>query len=581
MLDFVLCAEFGSSTKYLSKVKHLFGCRGLNNFLEFRLGKRKALVGAPRGSVDNYIFQPSANELVIAAGTAIYKGKWGREALRALWKDFLKERISLKEIKGDYVLLFWDSRNLTMATSPGNLLPLYYNSSLRCASTSFLALALMMPLIKIRKGVLLHNILTGCIIGARTYINGLNVVDDLQILCKNGIIDNYLTFDDNYSSHCVYSSLEEAAQAQIDALRCFFNRVTPVLQKKGVWLGLSGGYDSRLLYILARETGSRLRVYTHYKPDNDKEVSIARKIASRGGAELIEVKVRGISQMSREEICKNLERAFWACDGQVRLNWGWASDYRQKWYRKLVAGGAGVGLDGVGGERYRNFTYFLGKMKGEDWIRLVLINEAGYFSLSREERAKIAEDLWILVSNEIGWNKSDKVTLEAVHRFYNTIWLRNRAVQRVRLGNEIGMFLLPFADLEVANSSKNIIGFLGVGGGFEGAMIRMLDESLACIPSVYYSKGFPVANWRECLKGCIKYMLPYNFRFFWRYLEWEKACIRYDERNSLFFSDVKSMEKYLEPLEDLSFPVDVKRLFINREIGERALALGFALRKLL
>lgn len=557
-------------------LRNVFPRYGKTSPRNFSLGHR-TLYWWPEGvPSDQSVLTDHATGSIFVSGTLVYGTQYGTAALRLILDHLRAGEFSAAELRGDFVALIWQAGRLGLLISETSLLTLYTNGPTTALSTSFLALRLTgLGGGGVETEAVMENLLTGCIFGNKTLLKGIRRVLDPQPAVDSRLVDFVLRTERPAPPTSGIRSFEECVEAQLSALSGYLASVKPLLVDAGAYLGLSGGYDSRLLYLLARRCGCPLRIFTHHKDGPDREIDVARKITGLHGSSLRTVPVRQLNDMDEDHLGTNLRNSFELCDAQVRVNLGWLEDYRQSWYRQAVRDGMGVGLDGIGGEQYRNHTHLIGQLRASAWIKYQVIEGRGWDAILETAQQQVLERLWLTICSEMGWKERDHVTLAAVKAFHTRLWVRDGAFVRIVLGNQIGWFLAPFTDPRVRLVAEQAIDFLGAAGRLEGEMIRRLDAQVAAVESNY---GHPLDQTPRStvFRAQARRFIPEALVAWRRQL----ASPRSRSNNQARLLQMPCIRESVEALRGIGLPLRWDVALGHPWLFNRGVALGFCLRQI-
>jgi len=466
-----------------SEIKYIFKKKGFIKHLEFQLGDynlllySKVLLSKP-----SFLFL--SDNFICSVGTLIYKKRIEKEALSCFLHDFLKNDVSKNDVLGSFCIIIYSQGLLYLTNDDENLYPVYIHDKLSCISSSFLALCQASERLSINRLSLIENLVTGCSIGFDTYFNeikrfrwGINV-----------ILPTFINYFSLKKSINPLSKKDKRGvfNEQKKRLTEVFNQIVPLVNKYGCEIGLSSGFDSRLLYSLCLNffKNDRVTISTNYKNPPDHDIIIARKIASITNKAIKEVPVTATEKMSNNQFMENILEAFLFYDGQFRVNHGWTREYRTLSYRLKVLDDTLVGLSGHSGELFRNdynldssiFSYNL-------WIKNSLIGKAGFKKIKSEKDARL------LVSNikkkiqDIEIYTYDDVIMDkkGAHVLYNEIWVTCGPGIRISIENQLSYYLSPFTDFIISKNTYGLAKFLK-NASFEKTLIKNFSNDLSKIP---------------------------------------------------------------------------------------------------
>ena len=340
---------------------------------------------------------------------------------------------------------------------------------------------------------LLENLVTGCSFGHDTCFNEIKRIRWGKSIILPGEI-SYFHLGKTIEQE-INRGKRETQQSQKTEINQVFQRFIPLVQKYGCELGISGGYDSRLLLslCLAHFPKEKISAGSNYKNPPDTDLKIAREIAGTAGKKLKEVPVNPAAQMSGELFEQTLHRAFLFYDGQFRVNHGWTREFRTAEYRRKVLGICGFGVSGHAGELLRNdynldslpFSYSL-------WISNQILGKSGRKKMgSKQEMEGLIRYIREKLSHIIPPGKKC-MTIEDAHRYYNEAWVQAGPGIRTSLENQLSFYASPFTDFLISKKAYSLIPFLGKKATYEKQLIRELHQKIYAVPFEVKNREFAI-----------------------------------------------------------------------------------------
>jgi hypothetical protein len=293
----------------------------------------------------------------------------------------------------------------------------------------------------------------------------------------------------------------DCASRQVSVLRETVAKLVGVPSGPSVAMGLSGGYDSRLLLLLVRDAGAPIITHTHFKPAPDPDPVLAHRVAEAAGVPLIMPRTPLAEEMDEGELAGTVKRAMLFFDGRTHSQMGLLRKEYTPWYRREVYRDAETVLGGVGGEIYRNYDGSSGgTMRGDVWVGYYLVGYPVLSALQDDEtRRLLLQTIRAKVANRLRENPLSRVCQLSRRRFYEEIWLADWHGLRNSVENQFSYYFSPFAHPPIMAAARSALAFLGAGGEFEASMIRHLDPEIAKLASSY-GYGFDRIPFGEQLK---------------------------------------------------------------------------------
>ena len=163
-------------------------------------------------------------------------------------------------------------------------------------------------------------------------------------------------------------SIEHFDDALIHAntqLSMYFKSVRSLADEFGAHIGLTGGFDSRLLLMHARMHLKKLVTNSFWRPDST-EYENAKELAKIAGVDFFHSNNSLFVKPPENEMIKE---SFYFFDGQVRSQNNWDQEFSLSGYSSQIASDHFVGFHGCGGEQYRNADRLIGKIRFSKFIR--------------------------------------------------------------------------------------------------------------------------------------------------------------------------------------------------------------------
>ncbi|MBD3338147.1 MAG: hypothetical protein GF353_03500, partial [Candidatus Lokiarchaeota archaeon] len=433
----------------------------------------------------NYYYDKNRNSGIFSVGTLVYKSGSYSESLKKLFNDFNKSAIDYDELIGSYAVLFYSNNKPVFLIDPLNIQNIFYTKDQQLISNSFLAL-MCCGNYDLNKIACLENLTSGCITGDDTMVHGIRRYHHLYYENDQTRIP-FLKNKTNvkqpiFSSNGFHASVSE----QVELLRTHFSKLAGFIQEHGVDIGLSGGFDSRLLLALLNEIDAPVSVHTHWKKFITPEEKIAKLICQKKQLALKHYQITETADMSSNQLESNLEESCLFYDGHARVNFDWLPNYRTKWYRQTLLGDFTLGMNGIAGEQYRNYDNTLyDRQNFREWLKFRHIGYNNIFALDKDGLNYLTDYLSGKISHLLGINPEQKISKLHTKRYHAEIWVPSGPGIRNNAENQISYFMSPFTERYLLQRSYQIVPYLGIDGKFEAAMINSLDRELAGIPSSY------------------------------------------------------------------------------------------------
>ncbi|GAP42359.1 hypothetical protein TBC1_11488 [Lentimicrobium saccharophilum] len=443
---------------------------------QLRLYKKKLL------DVQNFIQRESIS--LYACGSIVYNKYNYEKSLKALLSDYSAGKIDPSALSGNYVLIFHDRKinKIEFFVDPAFIKNVYFDKVNRVISSDFLAIIDAVDnTFTLNRTAVIENITTGHLISPDTYVNEIQKLDKVNVkelaVDFTGIIFNVIKPDivSNLTSR------NDAIDHAILTLNSYFLNVASLSNEFGAHIGLTGGFDSRLLLMLGKKHISRLVTNSFWRPDS-KEYLHAKELAMVSGKKFFSYEEK---PFLKPEWNKMLDTSFYFYDGQIRSQNRWDEIFSLPEYTSGIAQEHYVGFHGCGGEQYRNADRFLRPKSLRSYIQYQwMFKQCKDPFLESKLKWEIYSNIEIKINRLMGFNIS-KIDLLLLKRIQNEIWNPANRTTRLNLLNQQQFYFAPFAEYEVSHSAYYYTPFLGNSLSFQIDMMRRLDNELAKVQTNY------------------------------------------------------------------------------------------------
>jgi len=504
-----------NSATDLDAVREVFTNKGFSQPSIFNLGTmelwlyRKQLV-----ETDNFLIDEDGNGIFVT-GTLVYKGKSNKSSMENLLKDYKCDEIAFDELLGNFFVIFSKNEKLGLLSDRLCVHHIFIDKDQTRLSSSFLALLVSSKnKHKINRMACYEKFSTGYIVGPDTYvqdihqitpINQTKIKSDTFQFISHGIPNHEKNFESNEFSNAI--------ENQLETLKKYYLRVKPLISEYGGDLGLSSGYDSRLLLALANDAGIKLDLHTHNTIGvHDKEHSLVQKINEHVSLNLNVISTKKMQEQTLKDLERILFDGLYYFDARNSHNMGAFSETYTRSYKQKTLKDNKVSLNGLGGEIYRNYYYTSQpRVNFKSWMEFHVFYPFAKFAIQKD---KIWNEVYehIVRKMEIRLQTNLKKPVDKLtrRRYYSDIRMPDCDGNNHNAHNQLAFYLTPFMEYQVVQSAYKATPYIGSTGTFEAGMIKKLDPTLAALESHY---GFPLSN--EPLKhkiyGILRGYLPDNF----------------------------------------------------------------------
>lgn len=464
----------------IDRAKKILFEKGLINCSEIDVGEYNILLFS-KVLIPGQNFILYQEDFICCTGTFIYKGNPVKNGLAAFFNDFKDGSISNNEISGSFCIIIFKDSRLYLINDDENLYPVYFSKQLNCFSSSFLALCEMSEMLSINKLSSIENLITGCSFGFDTYFNEIK---RFRWGKETILPDSFNTIQlSKYVEDEGELSKEQTFLDQKKAITFVFRNLASFADIYGCELGISGGYDSRLLLALCLKyfNNEKLIISSNYKSPPDQDLEIARSIAKNLRKKLNEIPVISTREMEPDYFENNLKNAFLFYDGQFRVNHGWTREYRTIEYRRKVLNGCKMGISGHAGELFRNdYNLDSGKFSYDIWIKNNVIGRSGRKKLHKDEFEDLKHYIKAKTEHVIDGN-TQVINKALTHSYYNEVWVPSGPGIRNSIENQLSFYVSPFTDYNISKRAYRLIPYLGKKATYEKDLVNFFNENLSGI----------------------------------------------------------------------------------------------------
>lgn len=527
---------------------------------------------------DNYTFSSHKNAL-FAAGTIVYKGKSYTESLASLLADFENDKLDYKKMIGAYCLIFLKKGKVYILTDKANIYHIFTNSANSIICSSFLALLSAQPnKLPLNTMACLEALLIGYVTGPDTIVNGIYLANDFYQKNVKSLDYLFLTYPDNVLSYQnVNEKFDISIEKQLRILKTYYSSVDSLCSHFGADIGISGGYDSRLNLLLSTHLSSKPNAYTYDSPDHIKEKHIAELLIKEVEVPFKRVAITKPELKSEMELTENLNDALFFFDGRTNNNMGTYNDIHTRRLRISILGENGVGLNGLGGELYRNRENLPDrKTSFSEWLKYYVIDPFTVCTLqSSGDLNKFIAHISNKYKKLLKLDHLKYINKQIAREFYRNVWLPYAAGVKNSAENQLAFFLMPFSDYQISLEALKITPHIGIDGKFEAAMISALNQKVAQITSSYGFE-FDKEPMSYLFKSYLRSLIPNRYKnliYHWK-IKW---ALNYSPEYISLYNRHSIIQKSINLLHELALPINLDQLILDRTNRERTIFIGYFL----
>lgn len=492
----------------LKAVDELFSHKGFAAPNSYNLGKwrliqyRKILLN----DVENFIFDDE--HAVFCCGTAIYYGLSYRDSLRRLLSDFQNNSVNQSELIGHFCLLYWNNSELEVLTDQMNTFHVFVNDEVSCLSSSFLAMLSASPRsLPLNRLAVCEKLSTGYIISPDTLVEGISQIND-ELAGKFSQDRHNISFISHPARPEIKlhdKGIDASLNKQIELLEDHFAKLSALNSEYTGELGLSDGYDSRIVLALSKLLSKPLSLHTHQSTEqkcHSTAKSIVKQLASKTGRNLTIIPTRHILFHEPEEMERILDGCLYFFDARCSHNMGAFSETYTKAYReRILAGGQRFTLNGLGGEVFRNYyeNNRLWPVNTRHWINNFIcycfaeevIGDDEFFQEMHGHRLD-------KIRSRIDMPCEKRVDLLWIRRYYSEVRMPDCDSNNSDAQNQLSFYHMPFIQPKITYEGINAHRYIGLAGTYQMAMLRKISPELSEYPTHY---GY-----------CPAHKIPLNYR---------------------------------------------------------------------
>lgn len=445
----------------------------------------------------------------------IYRGTGGGRGISLLLADHMRGAVDTSALRGAFCAILSDGSNVELLADAANMYSVFADPERGVLSSSLRAtLGASGRQHRVKHEALLEQLVTGVVTGGDTCFSGVQRLESESSWKLNGSTIRFRRALAAPTTAVRCRNAGDCVDYQLSVLRDYFGLLRPLSEAGGVCMGLSGGYDSRLMLLLALQAGIDVSVHTYESSAHGQESCVAGRLASCAGVPLRKVAVRMMGELDDAELRENIDDALSYYDGRTSGTLGTFNDVHTRRNQLACVANAALNLNGLGGELYRNRERLptRGFFAFRDWLAQYIIGpQHDRLFVSRSAQARFEDYLATKYGKLLGTNPLSQLDLELARRYYRDIWLPYHAGPRISAENQVCPSLMPFAEASVSAAALLATPFVGSHGEFEAAMIRRLDEEFARLPSIY-GRGFDEAPVMQRLKDYAISRVPLSVR---------------------------------------------------------------------
>jgi hypothetical protein len=561
----------------------LVAVKGFQNVESRQLGRWTLLFSA-RQVVTAPLMIEAGDRALYAFGTVVYQSKGYLEGLKSLLEDFSADSVDLDALLGNFCVLYWDGQKIRMLVDRMHIQRVFTGGDGRLFSNSFLGALTALPgKCTIDRVALAEKALKGWIAKPDTLVKEIKVLSmgvpppaarpGLEIIAQRPIDANKPEIGDR----------QDCVEHEVSVLREYFDSIRSLCEEYQPELGLSAGYDSRLVVSLARELPGPLLIQTHAtRGHHDHEAPTAKRIAEHYGLKMRQVETVPPAEMTSEELSEMMDDSLYYFDAHNGYNMGAFGPVYTRKYRSALFNGQGLLLTGLGGEVLRNYFYsHRPRVNLAHWLDARVYYRPIEVVLPEEQfRRQVQDNFLAKIGSRLDVDP-EVVNQKTLRRYYAEIHGLDNDSINPNAHNALSPYLAPFMEVKFTEEAYRALPHSMAGGTFQGAMIARIDPELAAMSSHY---GYPLDGnepLKTKLRAAIRGYMPERV---WQRL-WQKRlrrighfdkCLRKFEG---FTTQFPQLAECYERLQDVLPEVNWSELRLDNASTANVFYIGWFLKR--
>lgn len=530
-----------------------------------------------------------ASNKIYCIGTPLYKGENTDSIFEKILNDFFSKELKYNDINGNFLIIFENNntKEINILSDKTEQHHLFYDKKTKVISTSFL------DLVKSNQGKLeldryglYEKISIGFHLGENTIFKNIIRINPENIYKLDNFHIKYLNDHKlpklnelKFHKKGITKSLEQQAKT----LNQYFSLINATFENKIGDLGLSGGFDCRLILSLAEKNiNSLLHLHTHSTQGvHDKQSKIAHILAKSYGSDLTKIITNSPTKLDKIKFNKMLNDNIDFFDARTARHIGAYSQTYTENYKRESMGNAYYSLNGLGGEIYRD-SYFTGskKMNWEEWADRYLFLEGTKEIVPQDELNKISNNVKEILERKLHW-KNNYYDILFTHAYYGLIKMPLCNGSVVSAYNKVSPFLLPFIEYNNVIEALKAIHYFHIGGKYQAKLMTLISPKLAEIPS-HYGGTFKALGFKYYTWSLIKTLSTTKYRntiLLKKLVKKSKSLSAQTELNNLNKSE--DFKESMMTLKNIDPRLNLNVALVESTNKRNIILLGFFLKKYL
>lgn len=481
---------------------------------------------------NNNLHSFNSSDFVASVGTSLYKNMVGKTAAQLIYDDLRNNNeLNFADFKGHFCFIIKVSDTLAIFNDYNGLYHVYYDTEKRVFSNSFLAISTLINNKELAVQELYEYIFQEATYGGNTILMNIS-----QLNCKSiyYLRPQILELRKRYIKKFNLENLDFKVEVN-NTVAQINNYFSSILSNfNSISLGLSGGFDSRLILMCLLNNNKKPHVYTSGTKDSF-DVNFARGVCNKYGLEFTHFDIEKSENYSPDEYLELISERFYYTDG-FSYNGIFSKLLRSMDVETSLK--AELNFNGAGGEIYQSFWKLnqrkldIGKFVESRYLNFDLSIPTKKFNRSNfihELSRKNLESLDIP-------NSKSKLSENLIELLYPNFRLRYWFGKSTSKMNQLCYALVPFSEPYFYLNSYRLPVKFKVGGKFESALLKTINPVIAKFDSQYGFNFYDGPNHKHIISDWIKILTPIKLRPLIRSLK---------SRNDAGLSKLKNESKIL------------------------------------
>jgi len=466
--------------------------------------------------------------------------------------------VNQSELIGHFCILYWNGSELKALTDVLNTYHVYTNDDATCFSSSFLGILSASPKpLPLNRLAVCEKMATGYIISPDTLVQGISQLND-EVASDFSQSLNDIEFVRHAPRPEIKlhdKGIDKSISIQTDLLENHFGKIEALHNEFTGELGLSDGYDSRVVLACSKVFSKQLSLHTHASTElscHNAAKSIVQKIARATNSTLKIVPTKHILFSEPDKMRDILDDSLHLFDGRCSHNMGAFSETYTKAYRKkILSDGQRFTLNGLGGEVYRNY-YALQKNYSihlRHWMNYFIyyayakdgIGDNALFEEMHEHRLH-------KINKRLGLQKKSRIDLLWIRRYYSEVRMPDCDAVNSDAQNQLSFYHMPFIQPEITYEGINANRYIGLGGSYQMALMYKLSPELSAFRTHY---GYPCDKkipLKFILRTTLAGHIPEQWRWFRKRLVPPSSTKRFANQTRLMLERCEALSESKESL---------------------------------